>query len=77
MIGAVLPLLAILLPPEEIRVPVTFAAVLIALAATGATAAVIGGSPWLRGTLRVVIGGAIALVATYLVGTLLGASGLI
>ena len=77
LVGAILPLIAILLPPEEIRVPVTFAAVLIALAATGATGAVIGGSPWLRGTLRVVIGGAIALVATYLVGTLLGASGLI
>ena len=44
-IGAVLPLLAILLPPESVRVPVTFAAVLIALAITGATSARIGGSP--------------------------------
>jgi VIT1/CCC1 family predicted Fe2+/Mn2+ transporter len=34
-LGALLPLLAILLPPPEWRVPVTFAAVLIALAITG------------------------------------------
>ena len=76
-VGAVLPMLAILLPPENIRVPVTFAAVLLALAATGATGAAIGGSAWLRPTLRVVIGGAIALGATFLIGTLLGSSGVV
>ena len=76
-IGAVLPMLAILLPPASIRVPVTFAAVLVALAITGATSARIGGSPWLRPTLRVVIGGALALAATFLIGTLLGTSGVV
>lgn len=76
-IGAVLPMLAILLPPAPVRIPVTFAAVLIALAITGATSARIGGSPWLRPTLRVVIGGALALAATFLVGTLLGTSGVV
>ncbi|MFD1714801.1 VIT family protein [Amnibacterium flavum] len=76
-IGAVLPMLAILLPPPEVRVPVTFAAVLLALAATGALSARIGGSPALRPTLRVVIGGAIALAATFLIGTLLGTSGVV
>lgn len=76
-VGAVLPLLAILLPPENLRVPVTFAAVLIALAGTGALSAWIGGSPWLRPTLRVVIGGALALAATFLIGTLLGTSGIV
>jgi VIT1/CCC1 family predicted Fe2+/Mn2+ transporter len=76
-VGAVLPLLAILLPPESIRVPVTFAAVLIALAITGATSARIGGSPWLRPTLRVVIGGALALAATFVVGLLLGTAGVV
>ena len=76
-IGAVLPLLAILLPPEPLRVPVTFAAVLVALALTGATGARIGRSPWLRPTIRVVVGGAIALAATFLIGTLLGTSGLV
>jgi vacuolar iron transporter family protein len=76
-IGAVLPLLAILLPPEPARVPVTFAAVLVALALTGALGARIGGSPWLRPTLRVVIGGALALAATFLIGTLLGTAGVV
>jgi VIT1/CCC1 family predicted Fe2+/Mn2+ transporter len=76
-IGAILPMLAILLPPAGIRVPVTFAAVLVALAITGAMSARIGGSPWLRPTLRVVIGGALALGATFLIGTLLGTTGVV
>lgn len=76
-IGAVLPMLAILIPPADVRVPVTFAAVLVALAGTGALSARIGGSPWLRPTLRVVIGGAIALAATFLIGTLLGTTGVV
>jgi VIT1/CCC1 family predicted Fe2+/Mn2+ transporter len=76
-IGAILPMLSILLPPANLRVPVTFASVLIALAATGTTSAYIGGSPLLRATLRVVIGGAIALAATYIIGSLLGTSGIV
>jgi len=72
LIGAVLPLVAILLPPDGWRVPVTFVAVLVALAITGAVGAQIGGSAKLRATLRVVIGGAAALAATFLIGTLLG-----
>lgn len=76
-IGALLPLLAILLPPEAWRVPVTFVAVLLALALTGLVSAQIGGSSRLRAVLRLVIGGALALVATYAVGLLLGASGVV
>lgn len=76
-IGAILPMLAILLPPPEWRIPVTFVAVLIALAITGAISAQIGGSSRSRAILRVVIGGALALAATYGVGALLGASGVV
>ena len=76
-IGAILPMLAILLPPPELRVPVTFVAVLVALAITGAVSAQIGGSSRRRATLRVVIGGALALAATYGIGALLGASGVV
>jgi len=76
-IGAVLPMLAILLPPAGLRVPVTFVAVLVALGITGAVSARIGGSPWVRPTVRVVIGGALALGATFLIGSLLGTSGVI
>jgi VIT1/CCC1 family predicted Fe2+/Mn2+ transporter len=76
-IGGVLPLLAILLLPSFLRIPITFAAVIVALALTGATGARIGGSPVLRATVRVVIGGAVALAATYVIGHLLGATGIV
>ncbi|MFG6402571.1 VIT family protein [Microbacterium sp. P04] len=76
-IGALLPLLAILLPPEQWRVPTTFIAVLVALGLTGWISARLGGSSKMKAILRVVIGGAIALAATYGVGTLLGATGVV
>lgn len=75
VIGAVLPMLAISLPPPSARVAVTFAAVLVALAVTGWTGAAIGGGSRSRATGRVVVGGALALVVTFLVGNLLGATG--
>ncbi|MFJ7751480.1 VIT family protein [Arthrobacter sp. NPDC097144] len=74
--GAVLPLLAILLMPAEIRIPVTFIAVLAALAITGAASAHVGGSSRRRAVARLVIGGALAMAFTYLVGTLLGTTGI-
>jgi VIT1/CCC1 family predicted Fe2+/Mn2+ transporter len=70
-------MLAILLPPADLRVPVTFVAVLVALVATGITSAKIGGAPWLRPTLRIVIGGALALAATFLIGMLLDTTGVV
>jgi VIT1/CCC1 family predicted Fe2+/Mn2+ transporter len=76
LIGAVLPMAAILLPPEPARIPVCFAAVLVALVLTGAISARIGGTHPLRATMRVVIGGALALAATFVVGRLLGTAGL-
>jgi VIT1/CCC1 family predicted Fe2+/Mn2+ transporter len=70
--GALLPLLAILLPPAALRVPVTFVAVLIALGLAGALSARIGGSSVRRAVLRVVVGGALGLAFTYGVGHLFG-----
>ena len=75
-LGAVLPMAAILLPPAGWRVPVTFVAVLVALAATGAVAAHIGGASRGRAVIRTVIGGALALAATFGIGSLLGTSGI-
>lgn len=75
--GAILPLLAVLLLPPEIRIPLTFGVVLTALAATGAVGAWIGGASVSRAAARVVIGGALALTATFLVGSLLGQSGVL
>ncbi|MDR6689262.1 VIT1/CCC1 family predicted Fe2+/Mn2+ transporter [Microbacterium sp. 1154] len=73
-IGALLPLATILLAPVEIRVPLTFVAVLMALAITGYVAAVLGGARRGRAVLRTVVGGALALAATYAVGALFGVS---
>ena len=70
--GGLLPILAIIVFPAAIRIPATFVAVLFALAITGAAGAYLGGSPLLRPTVRVVLGGAIALATTFLIGRLLG-----
>ena len=72
--GALLPLVAILLPPAALRVPVTFVAVLIALGLAGALSARIGGSNIRRSVLRLVIGGALGLGVTYGIGHLVGAA---
>ncbi|MGA4506609.1 VIT1/CCC1 transporter family protein [Propionibacteriaceae bacterium G1746] len=69
-LGAALPLLAILLTPESARIAVTAVATLIGLALTGGIAANIGGAPKVPAMLRTVIGGTLALAATYVVGML-------
>ena len=76
-IGAILPMLAILLPPPGIRVPLTFISVLVALGLTGALGAWIGGGSKTRAAVRVVVGGALALAATFVIGNLPGASGVV
>ncbi|CAM4124363.1 VIT family protein [Nocardia ninae] len=74
-LGALLPLLAILLPPVPLRIPITFGAVLIALAITGSVSARLGGSDRGRAVLRVVIGGALAMAVTYGIGQLTDVAG--
>jgi VIT1/CCC1 family predicted Fe2+/Mn2+ transporter len=73
-VGALLPLIAILLPPITWRVPVTVLAVLVALVCTGAVSASLGGAPRARAVLRNVIGGSLALAITYAIGHLVGAA---
>jgi VIT1/CCC1 family predicted Fe2+/Mn2+ transporter len=70
--GALLPMLAILLPPAAWRVPVAFAAVLLAVALAGALSARLGGSDVRRAIVRVVVGGALGLAFTYGIGRLFG-----
>ncbi len=72
--GAIIPLAAILLFPESIRVIGTFVAVLVALAVTGTLSAKVGGASISKATLRVVTGGAIAMAVTYGIGRLFGVS---
>lgn len=77
LVGGVLPLIAVLAVPVPWKVPVTFVAVLAALAVAGWTAAWIGGSAPRRSVLRVVVGGALALAVTFGLGSLLGVSGVV
>ncbi|WP_372990327.1 VIT1/CCC1 transporter family protein [Mycobacteroides salmoniphilum] len=70
--GAILPMVAILLPPAAWRVPVTAVAVCLALISTGWISATIGEAGRTRAILRVTIGGLAAMAVTYLIGTLVG-----
>jgi vacuolar iron transporter family protein len=71
-LGAVVPLIAILRPPVGARVPVAFLSVLIALVLTGTVSAVLGGARKRRAVLRVVLGGALAMLVTYGIGQMVG-----
>ncbi|MFC9706444.1 VIT1/CCC1 transporter family protein [Streptomyces sp. NPDC055721] len=75
-VGALLPLLAIVLPPASARLWVTVASVLVALAFTGWWSARLGNAPAGRAILRNVGGGALAMAVTYGAGSLLGATGI-
>ncbi len=71
-VGAVLPLVAILVPPESVRIPVAFVAVLVGLFLTGLLSAHLGGSPKRAAAVRLVLGGALAMIVTFGIGALLG-----
>ena len=73
--GALLPLLAMVLPPAGLRLPITVLSVLVALAGCGWGSARLGRAPVRPAVLRNVAGGAIAMGVTYAAGALLGASG--
>jgi VIT1/CCC1 family predicted Fe2+/Mn2+ transporter len=70
--GSLLPLLAIVLPPASIRVPITFVVVLMTLAITGAVSAYLGTAGMARAIGRLVLGGALAMAVTYAIGQLVG-----
>lgn len=76
LVGAVIPLVAILIPVATYKIPVTFIAVVISLAITGALSARVGGAGIVKATVRVVIGGALAMIVTYSIGSLLHVSGI-
>ncbi len=68
--GAVVPMLAILLPPESMRIPLTFVAVIFALTVTGYLSARAGQAKARVAIKRVVLGGMIAMIVTFLIGKL-------
>ncbi|WP_329069627.1 VIT1/CCC1 transporter family protein [Streptomyces sp. NBC_01429] len=73
--GALLPLLAMVLPPASLRLTVTVVSVLAALALTGWGSARLGATALRPALLRNTGGGALAMGVTYAAGTLLGAAG--
>jgi vacuolar iron transporter family protein len=74
-LGALLPLLTITLLGPTIRVACTFVAVLLAMVLTGSLSARIGRAPVARAVIRNVVGGAAAMIITFLVGRAYGAIG--
>ncbi|GLF98697.1 VIT1/CCC1 transporter family protein [Streptomyces yaizuensis] len=73
--GALLPLLAIVLPPSSTRLAITVCSVLVALACTGWGSARLGAANPRRAVARTVGGGAVAMGVTYAAGSLLGSLG--
>ena len=71
-LGALLPLVAILLAPASVRIAVTVAIVLAALAVAGVLSARIGRSGARLAVTRVVVGGAAGLALTYAIGRMFG-----
>jgi vacuolar iron transporter family protein len=70
--GAALPLLAVIVSPGSVRIEVTMAATAVALLVTGWAGASLGGAPPLRGAVRVVVWGVLAMLLTMLVGRAVG-----
>ena len=72
LLGALIPLLTITLVPQKIRLVSTFIAVVIALILTGVGSAHFGGAKKVPATVRVVLGGLLAMAITYGIGHLVG-----
>ncbi len=71
-LGALLPLLCVLLVPADARIGLIVAAVALALAITGLVSAKLSLSPRSRAIVRNVLGGLLAMGVTYLIGSLVG-----
>ena len=70
--GFLLPIIAMLFSPAELRIPITLVAGVIALFLTGYISATISRAPKLKPILRNVIGGTAAMLVTWVVGHFFG-----
>ena len=70
--GATIPTLALLIPAPDARLYIVIAAVTLGLLGFGAIGAMLGGSSIFKGSGRVVIGGWLAMLATFGVGRAFG-----
>ncbi|WP_218957636.1 VIT1/CCC1 transporter family protein [Actinomyces faecalis] len=74
ILGSLLPMLAIVLLPTAVKIPLTFAAVLVGLALTGGVSARLGEAPVRPAVIRNMAGGALAMAVTWGIGHLIGVS---
>lgn len=74
LLGAALPFATALLAPASWRIAAIFMLTLVALALTGALSAKLGEAPVARSVARIVVGGTMALAATFAIGSLFGAN---
>ena len=73
-VGAILPILAVILAPRTLIIPVVAGASLLFLAALGAWAASAGGAGVIKGATRVTFWGALAMAVTTGAGALFGSA---
>jgi VIT1/CCC1 family predicted Fe2+/Mn2+ transporter len=71
---ALVPIFALLVAPEKLRIPSIAALSLLSLASLGALGAHLGGASKRRAALRVFVGGSLAMAVTALIGHLFGAA---
>jgi vacuolar iron transporter family protein len=74
IVGAVLPIIVVLLTTASMRVPLTIAVSLVGLGVLGAVGARLGGAPLRRAAVRVLIGGTLALVISLAIGRITGSA---
>jgi VIT1/CCC1 family predicted Fe2+/Mn2+ transporter len=70
--GGIIPVLSVLIAPEGYKIIATFVSVILALILTGVLSAHAGGADKTKATVRVVVGGVVAMLVTYLIGSLFG-----
>ncbi len=74
VLGAVVPILVVLVSSAAARVPLTMGVTVAGLVMLGATGARLGGAPLQRAAVRVLVGGTLALVISLGIGRLTGAA---
>ena len=74
VVGALVPILVVLVSSATLRVPATMAVTLIGLVTLGAVGARLGGAPQWRAAVRVLVGGVLALLISLAIGRLTGAA---
>jgi vacuolar iron transporter family protein len=74
LVGAAAPIVIVAAASATLRVPLTMAITLIGLVVLGASGAKLGGAPWGRAAVRVLIGGALALAISLAIGRVTGSA---